>query len=92
MIRLLNTLSLPRDGGGDGSALFICVSHKFESLFSFDEDVGADTRVVLIFDAGVGLDIISSGSRAGTFASRGESGEGVFRSGEEERGDGTCGE
>lgn len=92
MIRLLNTLSLPRDGGGDGSALFICVSLQFGSLFSFDEDVDVDARVDLVFDAGVGVDIISSGSRAGTFASRGESGEGVFRSGEEERGDGTCGE
>lgn len=32
-----------------------------------------------------------SEAREGTFASRGESGDGELRSGEEESGDGTCG-
>jgi hypothetical protein len=54
-----------------------------------DEDV---VERVALFDAGVGLDIISSGSRTGRLASRGESGDGELRSGEEDNGDGTCGE
>jgi hypothetical protein len=84
--------ALPRDGGGDGSALFIDdgVSLKsisgLERAFDFDCDCGVD------LDAGVGLDIMSSGSRVGRFASRGESGDGEFRSGEEDSGEGTRGE
>jgi hypothetical protein len=83
---LLYTLSLPalpRDGGGDGNALFIEVSVKLTSEFELELDFD--------FDVGVGLDISRSRSRAGRFASRGESGDGEFLSGEEERGDETCG-
>jgi hypothetical protein len=85
---LLYTLSLPalpREGGGDGSALFIGVSEKWKSglRVDLDEDSLED------FDAGVGLDISTSGSRVGRFASRGESGDGEFLSGEEERGEET---
>jgi hypothetical protein len=95
---LLYTLSLepalPRDGGGDGRALFIDDGVSLNSVsgleraFDFDCDGGFDVD----FDAGVGLDIMSSGSRAGKFTSRGESGDGEFRNGEEDSGDGMCGE
>jgi len=84
--RLLNTLSLPREGGGDGNELLIALSPDRDSDCRLRFDCAGR-----VFDAGVGLDIISSASRLGRFPSRGESGEGVFRSGEEERGDETCG-
>jgi hypothetical protein len=92
--RLLYTLSLelpaalPREGGGDGSAVFIDDGVSLNSTSGLYLDFGLG----FVFDAGVGLDIISSGSRAGRLTSRGESGDGELRSGEEERGDGTCGE
>jgi len=92
---LLYTLSLPalpRDGGGDGNALFPGVSLEWTLKFELDVDLGLVWEcLVVVLEAGVGLDISRSGSRAGKFASRGESGEGELRSGDEERGEETCG-
>jgi hypothetical protein len=84
--------ALPREGGGEGNALLTSSFISPNSASGLECDFGFDIDWGLIFDAGVGLDIISSGSRAGRFASRAESGDGELRSGEEERGDGTCGE
>lgn len=69
--------------GGDSAfnSAFDCTLHE-------DVDVVVDERKALF--TGVGLDIISSGSRASRFASRGESGDGELRKGEEDSGDGTC--
>ena len=101
MTRLLYTLSLPLDGGGDGSAPFIGVSRSstsglardfaFDLVCGCDCDCDLDVGLGIVFDTGVGLDIMLSGSRAGRFASRGESGDGELRSGEEDSGDETCG-
>jgi hypothetical protein len=55
----------------------------------FDVDFDCGFRLGSVFDAGVGLDIMLSGSRAGRFASRGESGDSELRSGDEESGDET---
>jgi hypothetical protein len=55
----------------------------------FDVDFDCGFRLGSVFDAGVGLDIMLSGSRAGRFASRGESGDGELRIGDEESGDET---
>jgi hypothetical protein len=85
VVLLLKLLSL-REGGGDGNA-----------PCSFSED--GEVRLKLYGDSGFilggfdGEDMIVSEAqtREGTFESRGESGEGELRSGEEERGDGWTG-